>query len=269
MSIDSLTPVLDKFFTGNNLIGILVFCIACFILAGLLRMIFGKNGVAVKSVSGVLDLIILYCVVFVLYLQVPAFSNYLTELPFLTFFEDQITLISILEADRFVICMHLVHLVILTFSFGLLEDLLPQGKNLIVWLLLRVLSIIIVYVAFSVLCWASNTFLPGFLITYAPTILLVLLAIFLAVTIFKWLFGLLLGITGGPIIGAIYTFFVSNIVGKQLTKSALSCGLLGAIVYFLNYKGFTVLYFDDLSTAILILSIVIPVAVRYFISKLF
>ena len=269
MSIDFLPLAFDKYFAGNNLLGILILCIACFILAGLLRMIFGKKGVTVKAVSAVLDLMILYCAVLVLYLQVPAFSNYLTTLPFLAFFDDRIVLMSILDADRLTLCINLIHLVILTFLFGLLEDLLPQGKNLIVWILLRLLSIVIVYIGFGVLCWASNAFLPGFLITYAPTILLALLAVFLAVTVFRWLFGLLLGITGGPIIGAIYTFFISNIVGKQLTKAALSCGLLWGIVYFLNYRGFTILYFDDLSTAILILSIVIPVTARYFISKLF
>ena len=269
MSIDFLNPASYEFLTGNTFIGVLVFCIACFILAGLLRMVFGKKGIAVKAISAVLDLIILYSVVLVLYLQVPTFNNYLTTLPFLTFFDDHIALISILNTDKLINCVNLVHLIILTFLFGLSEDLLPEGKNLFLWLFLRLLSTVIVYIIFSLVCWACNTFLPGFLITYAPTILLILLAIFLAVTVFKWLFGLLLGITGGPVIGAIYTFFVSNIIGKQLTKSALSCGLLGAIIYFLSREELTALYFDDLTTTILILCIVLPIAVRYLISKLF
>lgn len=269
MSIDSLNTFFNKYLVSNNTIGILILCALCFIIAGVFRMIFGKKGTAVKAVSAVLDLIILYSVVFTLFLQVPSFNKYQTELPFLFFFDDHISLISLVNVDRLSISVNLIHLIILFFLFGLTEDLLPEGKRLIPWLLLRVFSIIVVYILYSLLYWTFNTFLPGFLLSYAPMILLSLLAIFLAVTIFKWLLGLLLGITGGPIIGAIYTFFISNIIGKQLTKAALSCALFGGILYFLNYRDLTTLYFNSISTTILILSIAIPVAVRYLISKLF
>lgn len=273
MTVDSVLSTITDLFTDDNLrtslLSILILCAGFFILAGLLRLIFGRRGTAVKAVFTTLDILILYCIVFVLQITVIEAVPYLPTLPFVSIKDGTVVFLSIMEANKLVICIELVNLIILAFLFGLTEDLLPDRKKLIPWLLLRLLSLLIVYVVFNLINWVFNTILPGFIITYAPVILLLLFSIFLAVTVFKWLIGLLLGITGGPVIGAIYTFFISSLVGRQLTKAALSSGIIMCLLYFTNHFGFTVLSIGSLPVAVLILVIAVPVAVRYFVSKLF
>ena len=44
-----------------------------------------------------------------------------------------------------------------------------------------------------------------------------------------------------PVIGGIYSFFFSNLIGKQITKAVFTSAILCAVVYFLEYFGFLVI----------------------------
>ena len=81
--------------------------------------------------------------------------------------------------------------------------------------------------------WAFETFLPNVLITYAPIVLLLLLVFMMFLGFLNAILGLVLTITN-PIIGAAYTFFFSNIVGKQFTKAFFTAGILSIIVYLMG-----------------------------------
>ena len=41
-----------------------------------------------------------------------------------------------------------------------------------------------------------------------------------------------------PLIGALYTFFFSNVIGKQISKAVFTTLILSAVVYALNYFGY-------------------------------
>ena len=43
-----------------------------------------------------------------------------------------------------------------------------------------------------------------------------------------------------PIFGALYTFFFSNIVGKQVSKAVFSTAIVCAVFYLLDLFGYTV-----------------------------
>ena len=52
--------------------------------------------------------------------------------------------------------------------------------------------------------------------------------------------GLILTIVN-PVIGGIYSFFFSNLIGKQITKAVFTSAILCAVVYCLEYFGFLVI----------------------------
>ena len=52
--------------------------------------------------------------------------------------------------------------------------------------------------------------------------------------------GLIISINS-PFLGAMYTFFFTSIVGKQVSKAVFSSAILTAIVYLMGYFGYTVI----------------------------
>ena len=67
-------------------------------------------------------------------------------------------------------------------------------------------------------------------------LLLCVLAALLLIGIANLFLGAILAIVD-PIMGAIYTFFFSNILGKQLTKSMLTTVLICLLFFILSYLG--------------------------------
>jgi hypothetical protein len=78
------------------------------------------------------------------------------------------------------------------------------------------------------------------LVTYAPIILLGVLAAMLLIGLANLVLGAVLAIVD-PIMGAIYTFFFSTIVGKQLTKAVITTIILCAVFFLMNYFGYTII----------------------------
>ena len=66
--------------------------------------------------------------------------------------------------------------------------------------------------------------------------ILSVLVAFLLMGIINFLLGLVLTATN-PILGAIYTFFFSTLVGKQLSKAVFTTAILTAVVFLLEHLG--------------------------------
>lgn len=273
MKVDILLDRVTSFVTDpqflTNMKTILIICIACFLLGCLLRLVFGKRGTAVRSVTVALGLLITYILSYILNTTGASLTQFLSPLPFIQFDSSLIQIFTLEGADKNALCYELVNLIMLAFLFGLMDDLLPAGKNIFTWILLRCVCICGAYLSYTIVNMVFTHILPGFILTYAPVLLLILLAVFLAVTIFKWLIGLILGISGGPVLGAIYTFFISNIVGKQLTKSATATGILYLLVYFANHFQFTSISGIAGNNWIVVLAISMLSAVWFCVYKLF
>ena len=88
--------------------------------------------------------------------------------------------------------------------------------------------------------WAFNTYLPHFLVAYAPTILLCVLAVMLLSGAASLVLGLVIAITN-PFLGAMYSFFFSNIIGKQISKAVFTSAALCVILYLMDYFHFVVI----------------------------
>lgn len=273
MTVDSIMDKVSDFLADPQLTGgimtALVICAGCFLIGTLLRLIFGKRSTAVRSVTTALGILITYIINHLLVMNGSAFTQYLPPLPFVQFDGSLIQVFSLNDLASSALCYELVNLILIAFLFGLMDDLLPAGKNIISWTLLRCVSILVSYAGFMVANLVFTKILPGFILQYAPIILITLLVLFLAVTVFKWLIGLILGVSGGPVIGAIYTFFISHIVGKQLTKSALTSGILYLLVYLANRFGHTAITLGTDFNLITALVIVMLSAVWFCIYKIF
>lgn len=248
MNVVSLTQPLTSALSAPTFISnfeiILAICTVCIAVSALLGLAFGKRAVVVRSVTVSLGILISCLVCFILSEKVSSLSSYIVALPFVSFGNGTISVFPLMQAARETLYVQLLNLILLCFLFGLFDDLLPEGKSFISWFLLRCVCILCTYVSFSIVTGLITRLLPDVMMQYAPVILLGLLALFLAVTVFKWLIGLILGISGGPVLGAIYTLFISHIVGKQLTKSALSAGILTGLAYLANRYEMTAIVIE-------------------------
>ena len=70
-------------------------------------------------------------------------------------------------------------------------------------------------------------------------LLLLILAFCLLSGVVNLLLGLVIAVAN-PFLGAMYTFFFSNIVGKQVSKAVFSTAIVCAVFYLLDLFGYTV-----------------------------
>lgn len=271
MSVDTvIVPILDFFNNTtlfHNLVIILLVCLALFLVAAIFRMIFGRKGTAVGAVSATLDIFLLFFLFALLLSNFPAIEGYSPALPFVSFTTDGIQLPAILGFEQMSFAAELVKLIILAFFFGLAHDLLPKGNHFLVRFILQILVCMIVWVGLYLFQRFLAALFPDVIQIYAPVILLILLAILLAVTILKWFFGIILGVSCGFVIGAIYTFFISHIIGKQLTKAVLASFLFLVLLYFANQYNINILFIGQFPTVIQVVTVLSPLVFRAFIAK--
>lgn len=209
------------------------------LLIGLLgRAIQGKRSSLNHAVSSAMGILCIYAVTIVVYTFNPyGLSRFLAPLPFVSFDGEVLRLFAFTAAELPAICSQVLSMIILSFLVNLLDTFIPKGKNLVGWYLLRFLTVLLSMVLHFIVSWAFNAFLPGVLVTYAPTILLGILIVMLALGVLNVLLGLVLAVVN-PIFGALYAFFFSNKVGKQVSKAVLTTLILCAVMYALEYFGF-------------------------------
>lgn len=220
----------------------LLFFSACSLILGVLGRIFlGKRSSLNNALSSVMGILFIYALTIVIYTFKPwNLEDLLSPLPFVTFSGDYLILLPLRDAQIPALCTEVLSLVILAFLMNLLDTFIPRGKTIFSWYFLRFLTVGFAMVLHLMTRWAINTYLPEALITYAPTILLVLLAAMLLMGLLNLFLGLVLTVVN-PIIGAMYTFFFSNVLGKQLTKAVFTTAILCAVVFLLEYFGYTVI----------------------------
>lgn len=228
----------------------LVFFIAASLIFSIFgRVALGKRSSLNRSLSTVMGILAIYAATVVVYTCKPwDLEAFLSPLPFVSFHGEYLIVLPITDCQFPALCSEILSLVILAFLVNLLDYLIPSGDNALSWFVSRFLSVISSMALHFIVRWAFQTYLPNSLVTYAPAILLVLLAAMLLSGILSFLLGLVIAIAN-PFLGAMYSFFFSNVVGKQLSKAVFSSAILCGIVYLLEYFGYTVL---SVSTASLI-----------------
>lgn len=217
---------------------LLVFVAGSLLLSILGRLLLGRRSSLNHSLSSVIGILFVYAVTIVVYTFKPwNLNNFLSPLPFVDFFWEYIVIFSFEVATIPEICHEVLSIIILAFLVNLLDCIIPKGKSILNWYLFRFITVIISMGLHYLFNWASVMFLPGVLVSYAPVILLVILFASLFAGILSLFLGLVLTVTS-PVLGGIYTFFFSNLIGKQLSKAIFSSAIICVIVYLIGYFDF-------------------------------
>lgn len=211
---------------------------AVFIVLGLIGRVFcGRRSSLNHALSSSVGILLIYAATACLYTFKPlSLDSFISPLPFVAFSGEYMRLFPLAGAHFSVICYEILGMLILAFLMNLFDTLLPKGDGIISWYLLRFLSVVLAMVSHMAFSWLMGAYLPDVLALYAPAILLCVLAVFLLLGIANFILGLVLTATN-PILGAVYTFFFSNLVGKQLSKAVLTTVLLTVSVFILNHIG--------------------------------
>jgi hypothetical protein len=219
----------------------LYFAAASLILGIMGRVVLGKRSSLNHSLSSVMGILFVYVVTVILYTFKPwNMDLMLSPLPFATFSDHYLIIHPITNLQFSALCSDILSLIILAFLINLVDTFMPQGQNLVSWFLLRLITVLLCFGLHLLVSWAFRTYLPGVLVDYAPMILLVLLAVLVLSGAVTLILGLVISITN-PFLGAMYSFFFSNVVGKQLSKALFTSAILCVILYLMDVFGFVVI----------------------------
>ena len=223
------------------LLQLLFFAAASLILGFMGRVFLGKRSSLNHSLSAAMGILFIYAVAIVVYTFKPwSLDALLSPLPFVRFAGEHLLVIPFQGSPLTIVCSEILSLVILAFLVNLLDTLIPRGNSALGWFFLRILTVLFAMVLHILVDWAFKTYLPNVLVTYAPTILLVILAVTLLMGLLNLVLSVVLTVVN-PIFGALYTFFFSNIIGKQLSKAVFTSGIICGVVFLLGYFGCTVI----------------------------
>lgn len=220
---------------------IVMIAAACLTVSILGRMVFGRHSALNHAVSSSMGIVFVYVTTIVVYTFNPqGLSRFLAPLPFVQFSEDYLTLLPFRDAAFSDICSEALSLILLAFLVNCIDSIVPKGKTWIRWFLFRFLSVALAILLHYVVTWASNTYLPGILVTYAPILLLGILLVSLLIGFLNVILSLVM-VIANPIFGVLYTFFFSNILGKQISKSILSTAVITALIFVLEQFGYGII----------------------------
>ena len=226
---------------GGSMKFMLLFAAGAVLFSILGRLILGKRSSLNHAVSSAMGILFMYALTIIVYTFQPDFlMKYVSPLPFMIFAGEYMMVIPFSGSAITALCHEILSLVILAFLVNLLDTIIPRGKSISVWYLLRFFTILLAFALHIAADWAFDTYLPNVLVTYAPIILLGVLAAMLLIGIVNLFLGAVLTIVD-PIMGAIYTFFFSTIVGKQLTKAVVTALILCTVFFLMNYFGYTII----------------------------
>lgn len=246
----------------------LYFAAASLILGVLSRMVLGKRSSLNHSLSSAMGILFIYAATIVVYTFKPwNLELMLSPLPFVTFAGDYLIVLPVTDTQFPALCTEVLSLIILAFLVNLLDSIMPKGENPVNWILMRLITVLICMGFHLIVTWAFQNYLPEALVTYAPVILLLLLVFMLLSGVLNLILGLVIAVSN-PFLGAMYTFFFSNVVGKQISKAFFTSAILCVIVYLMDYFGYTVICITAASLLTYIPLAVVLILLWYLIGSL-
>lgn len=264
--LQSVTP--EGFSAPKYLIFLLVVIVGSLVVGGLGRLIFGEKAVLQRSVSCAIAILFIYVINVIVYSTGAKLDFILSPLPFVGIEGDYLTLFNVLGSGFKDICTHVLNMVILAFLMNLIDSIMPRGQKLLSWYFFRFLSVIMAICLHFLVNLLLGLFVPIDIAQYAPIILLIVLIAALLLGALKLVVGGLLAFLD-PILGILYTFFFSTIVGTQLSKAILTTVLLTALVCLLNYLQIGSVYISSSALIAYLPVLVIVLVLWYIIGNLF
>ena len=237
--------------------GLLLLALLALALMG--RFVFGKRSVLCLAVSSAIGILYVYAITVVCGASGEDLQRFVAPLPFVSIEGDALVLFTF-QADYTVICSQVLSMIILSFLMNITDGWLPKGKHLFSWIFFRSLGVVLALIMIT-------KYLPGGLVTYAPTVLLVLLLLMLMTGALKIPVGLLLT-TVNPLIAALYTFFFANLIGRQITKAVYTAGILACLVLALQELGIFAISIASAALAAYIPLLILLALLWYSVGKL-
>jgi len=223
------------------------FALGSFVLGLVGRIFFGKRSELNHALSSSMGILFIYVLTIVIYTFRPwELDRLLSPLPFVAFSEEYLCLFSFMNGSVSAICYEILAMLILSFLVNLLDSFVTRGDSVVGWYFLRFVTVLLAMLCHLAIRWVFSTYLPDVLVAYAPMILLGVLAALLLLGVLNVILGVVLTAVE-PVLGAIYTFFFSNIVGKQLTKAVVTTAVLTILAFALEYFGITVVNIAEAS----------------------
>lgn len=218
-----------------------ILAIGIVLLSVIGRVIFGKRSSLNHAVSSAIAILCIYGVNIILYSTGLKTDATLSPLPFVRIQGNYLVVFDIFESGFRALCPHLLNLVILAFFMNLLDSWLPKGKTLLGWLFFRILSIALGIWLHSVVNMLLVAILPYSLEQIGPMVVIIILLVALLLGTLKLVVGGFLAISN-PLLGLLYAFFFSNLVGKHVSRAILTTAILTGSVYLLNFLDITAIY---------------------------
>ena len=243
-----------------------ILLIGALILSGVCRFIFRKTNMISQAVSSSIAVIFIYVVMVLILTVIPKLRFLVTPLPFVTFTQDILSFFSFRSGAYPSIAAEILSMIILAFLVNLADGWMPRRKHLLKWLFWKCLTVVVGFLLHYLAVWLFNRYLPQVIVLYAPAILLAILVVMLLTGALKLVVGLLLA-TVNPVIGALYTFFFANVVGKQITKAILTTGILSGVIVLLEDMGITVLSLQPGALVAYIPFLLLLIPVWYAVSR--
>ena len=212
-------------------------CLAVLALGLLFRLLFGPGSALNHALCCAMGIGMVYVLSVVIYTFRPAYlTGLLSPLPFVSFRESALEFFPFLTAPLEESCSQVLSMVILAFLVCLTDSIMPQSHGILGWVLSRFLNVLLAMGAHYLVLQLLATFAAGFIASWAPAILLGLLLVFLSLGFLKLVLGLVLTVIN-PLLGAVYAFFFSSLLGKQLSKAVLATAVLLALMVALEKAG--------------------------------
>lgn len=253
---------------ADHIILIAVLLIGTFVLGLFGRFVFGKRSAFSTAVSSAIGILFIYILTILLNSAGVRYEKLIAPLPFVTIGKEYMVIASF-QGDYVFVCAELLSMVILAFLVNLADRWLPRGKNVFSWTFFRTLTVLIGYAMHLGVVYLFKNYLPEGIVTYAPTILLGLLLIMLLTGLLKIIIGTILSATVNPLIGALYTFFFANVIGKLVTRAILTTAILSGLVYLVNELGITVLAIGAAALTAYIPVLICLIIFWYQVNKIF
>ena len=238
--MEKLQIFFSELIAGGDLVRYIILGVVLTVVSMLLgsigKAVFGKRSMLGCAVSSSIAVVFLYALTATLLALGGKYARFTAPLPFVTMDGDILTFFTFSGKDHTAVCAQLLNVVILTFAVSLADRFLPRGKNFFTWLFFRVVTVCLGLLAHLLISQLLPQLLPEGIYQYAPMVLLGILILMVLTGALKFLVGILLS-TVNPIIGALYTFFFANVVGRQITRSVLTTVILCLIIYGLENLG--------------------------------
>lgn len=249
-TVTSILPAVESFAASIDWLGLiqtaLILAVLVFALGTVLRFIFGRHSSLTRAVSAALNLVLIYLSAIGLTALLPELCGILNHLPFMTLTGDRFFLWDPLQLPSEILFPSALQLAILAFLVNVLETYLPEGEKFFHWYFWRCVTGLTALSIYIILCILIQRYEPRIFGDWAIYILIGFWSLILLTGISNLVLSVVLT-AANPVIGILYTFFFSNVFGKQFGKSILTTLLMLVIASALPQLGIVHFAFSDFS----------------------